>query len=331
MVVSAPITVGSSDVASILGLSRYRSQQETWCQLVGLVPRYDHAQANTEQARGHLLEKALLIDWEDRNERKLTRGVSISQAPSHTRDGWKHARPDGWIPSEIIVEAKSTRAFDAHEIVLDYQPDGTCTQRTFAGWGEDGSSQVPMSYKAQVVWQMHVLDVPRVEVTAFATLSEEQRSFVLERDMHAEAIIVAKVEAFMVAYVWRETLTPPPPLNYEVVHAMHRDGGQSKEWLAPSPDDETAVSELRDIAARVKTSETRAKHLKATLCDRIGDAYGIDGLCRWERAISKETVALAKVRKTAPDLYAALEGRGFINRSQPARRFVLLGADTDEA
>lgn len=91
------------------------------------------------------------------------------------------------------------------------------------------------------------------------------------------------------------------------------------------------MSEYVDLSRLEKRCDQRKKAIAAQVCDRIGNAYGITDLCRWEAPVTKETVALSKVRKAAPDLYAALGTGGFINKSKPSRRFVALGSKEEES
>jgi predicted phage-related endonuclease len=326
---SSPVTIGSSDVPAILGLSRHRTPHQSWLQLVGLHPRYEHAQANTDQDFGHIIEPALLMRWEQKHGLPLVRSGTIDDSPAITRDGWKHARPDGYRPSEVIVEAKTARSFDPVEVVRMYTPAGEIVEQTFAAWGEDGTDQIPMSYKAQVAWQMHVLDINETHLVAFCPMTYEVRAFKLTRDLDAERVIVDRVEQWVRAYVhpWtdRGELVPPPPPSYEVVSAMHASGGQSKVWLTPDDAVRAAMARYTNIAADIRSLEAEADTIRASVCKLIGDAYGFDGLCRWERASARESVALAKVKKAAPDLYAELARRELITHSNGSRRFVALG------
>lgn len=327
------ITVGSSDVAKILGLSPYADStyHDAWVGLVGLKPRYNDNRDGS-QGRGHLIEPALLLDWEARHQKPLDRSLSIHtnglvNAPVHIRDGWKHARPDGLVKSERLgVEAKTTRLFHAEDIIRN--DDGT--ERRFLAWGEDGSSQIPMGYKIQVIWQMHVLDIDKVYVPAFATLSDERREYVLWRDEAAENAVVQKVEAWMKAYVWTKTLTPPPPLNYVVVHAMHKGGGQVKEWVPATAEARSLVHEYRALKEMKARIEKRMDLIKAPICEAIGDAYGMEDLATWGYAKGRESVSLAKLRKVRPDIYKQLDELKLITRGEPTRRFKLADDNSED-
>lgn len=319
------VTVGSSDVASILNLSPYRSAQEVWARLVGLAPRY--SVGGGAQSRGHLIESALLLDWEQRHGEALLRSKGVGEVPAYVKDGWKHARPDGLLPAKRkAVEAKTTRAFHAEDVIV--RPDGT--EQRYLAWGPDGSSQIPMGYKVQIVWQMHVLDVDAVDVPAFATLSEEQREFYLGRDLAVEGAVVAKVEAWMNAYVWRPELTPPPPPDYQIVTAMHRGGGVARDFVEALPDVVAMAERYRALTTRIKAMEGEAERIKAEICKYIGDAYGVDNVCTWAPVKGRETVSIKDLRKKRPDLLRQIDDAGLLNRGAPSRRFRLNDDNTED-
>lgn len=134
-------TIGSSDIASILGLSAWSSPMQTWARLTGLVARYDDKQTKVT-TRGNRMEAAL------RNWRAEDLGIAITPGPVIGRDKpwvaaapyeWAHSRPDGSYEEDegiTLVECKTVRRYDDDE------------------WGTPGSADIPAYYLAQVLWQM---------------------------------------------------------------------------------------------------------------------------------------------------------------------------------
>jgi len=284
------VTVGSSDVAAILGLSPWTSPSKAWARLTGLVPRYDGEQSGAT-ARGHIIEPALLAEW--RRQRQpvgWTPGPAITEPPT-IRDGWKHAREDMLAVMEdgrrVIVEAKTTRAFDEQ-------------------WGESGSDIVPLGYLAQVIWQMHVLDVDGCELVAFATLADEMRTYRIARDLAREAKLVGAVEAWMQRYVWADPPEQPADMTMEVVSALHRDGGKPGVWLRPDERTLALAAELYDINAELRALTAAKESLQTRIARRIGDAYGIEGVASWARQKAARAIDIDRLEAEYPEVFAAV-------------------------
>lgn len=286
------ITVGSSDVPAILGLSPWSSPSHTWARLVGLIPRYD-SEGTPQTRRGHMLEGALLDEWARRWEPLgRTKGPKLDEAPA-VRDGWKAARVDmmavtaGGTPR--IVEAKTTRSWD--------------------GWGDDGSASPPLYYVAQVAWQLHVLDVPAADLVAYNPFDDKIRTYHLTRIASVEERLVASVEGWMRRHVWADPPTPPSDLPMDVIEVLHRDGGGNKHWVDPTDEDRELAEQLARAKAELAVAEERHEQLKAKLCERIGASYGIRGVATWGQVKGRESVSMSDLKASYPEVYAKLAKR----------------------
>lgn len=299
-----PITVGSSDVASILGISPWSSPSKTWARLTGLVPRYD-SNGTAATRRGRILESALLDEWcRIRKPLGRTPGPTIDDEPV-IRDGWKSCRVDMLavmeVGPDIIVEAKTTRSWD--------------------GWGPDGSSDVPVYYAAQVLWQMHVLDISQAELVAYSPLDDDLRIYPLTRRLDVEAKVVARVERWMREHVFADPPTPPGDLPLDVVEAIHRGGGGGKDWLDANESDLDLAKQLAAAREALRAAEVEEGRLRALLCQRIGDAYGIKGVATWGQVKGRETVSASDIKTFKPELYDELIAQNIIRRGASSRQF----------
>ena len=293
---SAPITVGSSDVPSILGLSPWTAPAETWARLVGIVPRYSTGDTPATR-RGRIIESALLDEWARlRSPDLIERGPSITETPVVV-DGWRAARPDALAvigPDRVVVEAKTTRGWDA--------------------WGQDGTDQVPVYYAAQVAWQLSVCGVERADVIAYCPMDDGIRVYTIQRNEQLERAIIARVTEWMDRYVWPAEPIQPAPLPYRVVASRYGDGGEVATWLDPTDTDRAAGMELKRVRADIAVLIEREEALKAQLCERIGTAYGIKGVCTWGQVKGRETVAASDLKAIAPEVYAKIAKRGASSR-----------------
>lgn len=297
------ITVGSSDVASILGLGNWADPVDVWARLVGILPRYSEKD-NKSQRRGRMFEKALLDEWVMmRNPTWFARGPSITQPP-FVADGWRSSRPDALADLEphgrMVVEAKTTRSWE--------------------GWGDDGSDGVPIYYAAQVLWQLSVMDLEYGELIAFCPIDEDVRVFPIKRNRSLETRIIDRVRTWLEDHVWSEGQPPPCDPPYRIVKAQFSDGGGDKAvWVDPDPEHISLAHDLISVVAQKDAILAQEDAIRAKLCTRIGEANGIRGLCSWGRVKGRETVDAKGLKKAHPDIY-----NQFLNIGQPSRSFRLL-------
>jgi putative phage-type endonuclease len=239
-------TMSASKVAAALGLSPYDSPFSLWHKMAGNV---EAESQDPQLLRGHYLEQGV-VDW------------FAAQHPDWTIDAggsWRHpehprytAQPDRLIRlygGEIRgLEAKT--AADTDE------------------WGEPGTDQIPIGYRAQVMWQMDVLGT---RITHVAVLSAylQFNEYVVHYDADEAAYIRERAQAFL------DTLPGAPgeaqpsidghTATYDAIRALHPLINGSDVEL----DHETA---RRYCTARhaLKNAETEARHAAALVAEALG-------------------------------------------------------------
>ncbi|MCB9507995.1 MAG: YqaJ viral recombinase family protein [Myxococcales bacterium] len=301
------VTVGSSDVASILGRSPWAGPHETWARLVGLAPRY--SEGNRSNRRGHVLEDALLADYGRATETTVTPGPKLDEPGIVSpRMPWAHARPDGMASNGRGVESKTDRTLGEADGWAG-EPDDDWIE------GQVGDGLIPEEYECQLAWQSAIIDAP-VDLIALGMLTDEIRIYRLERDKAVEKDVVERVRDWMERYVWG-TPTPPPgadPATLALVYSK-----PSREWLDPSEDDLEVAARLRAVTENMKTLEAESQRLRGLLCLSIGNAYGLRGVARWESRKGKTGIDAAKLRREHPEIYARV-----VTTGKPGRRLVPL-------
>lgn len=300
------VTVGSSDVASILGLSKWTSPSETWARLKGLVPRYSDTDTAATR-RGRILEEGVRRWYAEEIGADIEPGPPIGAAPIiDVAAPWRHARPDGIAEVDgqtILVEIKTTRRFgdewlEGGDYVL-------------------GDGAVPAYYEAQVAWQMLVTGVERVDLVAMAMMDDDLRVYRLRRDEGVIEEVAQHVEAWMAAHVWCSAMNPPHGAAPSVLVRLHPT--PSKEWVEPTADDRQLHADALALRASIAKDEARLEGLKGHFCARIGDAYGLRGLARWSERKGRESLDAASLKKAHPDIYAR-----FVKVGEAGRTFTFL-------
>lgn len=168
--------IGSSDVAAILGLSPWESPFSLWHRKAGNIPPKTQ---NRGMRWGRLLEEVVCQEWV---ARRPEMSIRYAGTLAHVDRPWQLANPDRFAfqtgstgTAEEIVEAKT-----------DYRSDV---------WGPDGSDEIPIYYRAQVMWQM---DVTGIRITNIPVLisGSDFRQYRIEYDTKEATFIRERAEEF---------------------------------------------------------------------------------------------------------------------------------------
>jgi hypothetical protein len=202
--------IGSSDVAAVLGLSRWRSPWDVWARLHGLdrekwlddddEERLDEEPETPDQARGRALEPRIL-----RAYGRATGGY-VAPTPPHTlyaREDHSTSTPDAIRDFEILVEAKSDR-FRARW----GDPD------TIVRWKPNCERIVRRDYYLQVQHQLWTLDAVigdlAVLVPGRDPFTPELRIYRLHRDEELLDRVIDRIRRWWDVHIVRGD---EPPLD----------------------------------------------------------------------------------------------------------------------
>ena len=271
-------SIGASDVAGILGLSPWQTPAQTWARLTGLTV----SEGSAATARGHLIERALLMDAADRMELPYLRrndhpsalqtcvaeGAEYSpdraNSLRHPTHQWAACRPDAMVYRQgrpvALIEAKTTRSF--------------------ADWQDaNGNPILPPAYFAQVQWQMFVTGIAVTHVEAFCTMTDERRSIKVEYHPRIAETIFYRVETWRQRHLIGGEV--PDNITADIAGLIWPAEREPETWL------EADQSAYDDVYSYMHWSEVekQAARQKSAIRDRlvlrIQDATGFAGLCSW--------------------------------------------------
>jgi putative phage-type endonuclease len=237
--------IGGSDVAAILGLSKWRTPLDVYLDKTG---QLDAPAESEPMLWGKLLEPVILGEFARRHGVELERPDGVIRDPQHP---WMLASLDGWAPElEAVVEAKTARTAD--------------------GWGEDGTGEIPAYYQTQVA---HYLAVTGARLAFVPVLigASDFRVYQVERDDGFIADLVEAERAF-----WHDHVVagvPPDPINAaDAARLWGRDNGETLEVAPEIADD---VEELRALKSQAKDMEERIGSIEDRLKVTCRDAAAI--------------------------------------------------------
>jgi putative phage-type endonuclease len=260
--------VTASKVPAILGLSPWESPFSLYHRMNGTAPAKE---ATPQTERGHYLEPAIVQWWSDQHpEFDVTPTPGLYFAKENARHA---ASPDAALR---LVPARNPRIEGVLEVKTAARADE---------WGSPGTDEIPIYYRAQVLWQAYVLDVPRVHV-AVLTGGLEFREYVVERDEADLAVIHEAVAVFLTSL---DAGTPPDldssAATYEVMRQLHPDIDRD---LDVDVEPEIAQGWL-DARTALAEAEAATRFYGSALMDELGNARRglLDGVAFVRREAKK--------------------------------------------
>lgn len=267
--------VGGSDVAAILGLSRWRTPFDVWHEKTSTL-RVEDESKKPWLKRGKYLESAITRWYADEM------GVSLMPMDSSTLS----VGPEPWMAGSVdaLVDADPVYGLECK------------TSRFSDEWGEPGSDAIPVETQLQAAWYCAVKNVNRWDIAVLLTLKEEFRRYTLHRDFEVERHIVDTCRDWWFKHV---VANVPPPVD---------GSAGASEWLqkrfpraveplrAASIEESDLVSKLNQTRKELRRLEKQDKELKNQVAAAIGTAEGL----QW----SGGTVTYKEQKRTTVDIEA---------------------------
>jgi putative phage-type endonuclease len=288
--------IGGSDVAAILGLSKWKTPLQVYQEKRGeLAPQED----NAAMRWGRYLEPVVRQAYADETGHEVR---VLDQMVRHPAYEFMIANLDGFVDPgngpRRIFEAKTARTAD--------------------GWGEPGSDQVPQPYLLQVQHYMAVTGFVVADVAVLIGGSDFRRYEVPEDRELQQMLVDAEAE------FWQRVQRGEPPEPVTVADAIARWGRSSITDRVMADDDVLlAIQTLRTARESIAAAEAIEESAKAIVLRALGERdtlVGPDGktLCTWRAAAAPQRFDTAAFKAAHPALAAE-----FTKAGEPSRRFLL--------
>lgn len=189
--------LGGSEIAAVMGLSPFESPFSLWHRKAGLaVPVAD----NDQMYWGRLLEDPIAAEFARRHpEHRVRRSGTWRNRARPYQIG----TPDRLLSRGELLEAKTARLDD--------------------GWGEQGTDEVPVHYRAQCLWYLDALEAKRCHLAVLIGGSD-YREYIVQADP-AEAAVMREAAVEFLRTV-RDGTRPSidgHSATYQVVRELHPD------------------------------------------------------------------------------------------------------------
>lgn len=237
--------VGGSEVAPILHLSPFESHFSLWHRKAGSVGPVEE---NPQMRWGKKLEDVVCDEFA-----ALHPELSVVRAGTyrHVERHWQIANPD-----RLAVDA------DGAISVVEAK-----TARDDTGWGEEGTDQIPVYYRAQT---LHYLDVLGLTVAHVPVLiaGSEYREYRVTYDEHDAQIGRDAAEAFIASL--RQGRRPPIDSHnqtYVVVRELHPDIDDVKVEIPMG-----LANDYRAAQAACREADAAKQLATSLVADAMGNA-----------------------------------------------------------
>lgn len=266
--------VGGSDIAPIMGLSKWKTAHELWLEKTGTV---EPEKLDSQVVHfGNVLEQVVADEFAERKGFKVRKRNNTF---THKEYPQLLANIDRSIDGEkAVLECKTSSAF------------------LLGDWGEEMSEDVPDYYRVQVEHYMTVLG----QETAYLAVligGNTFRTYFFERDKElAEMIMDAAID------FWEMVKSGnPPPINYDhqTTHDMllRRYPGTNGEKITLPAD----IQPWHEVLIQTSEKINELEKVKTGCKNRIQEAMGENaigivpaGNYQYKRAITKRKESLQK-------------------------------------
>lgn len=233
--------IGGSDSAAVLGLSKWKSPYQVWCDKKGCNP--SEGSDNAGLFWGRTLEPVIRQHYSD-----IT-GYSVAEAEIYFMPGYDYifATVDGLVieDPERILEIK--------------------TARTAEGWGEPESDQIPVEYICQC---QHYMMVYNRHITDVAALigGSDFRIYHIEASENIQRHMLREYASF-----WQKVKNdiPPEPRCFDDV--MRRFCESTQTEITASPYIHLLAEQMKTAKEQIVSLENLCEDLKTKIAAFMGE------------------------------------------------------------
>jgi putative phage-type endonuclease len=280
--------IGGSDVAAILGVSRYKTAAEIWVEKTK--PQEVVTVENEFMYWGNCLEKVIAEEYQKRSGCTLEEPSETYKDKVHT---FLFANPDR------LIVGKNERGTG----ILECK---TCSAYKSSEWGEEGTDQIPTEYLLQIAHYRYVLDVDYVDLAVLIG-GNNYRRYTYVKNEKLENKMREKLCVFWKEHIMKNI--PPEPTNRRDAESLFSKSDDEK-MIEADGELEDALKKIADLKNSESEIEEKIKSLQDNVCAAMKDASAVinkDG----EKICTRESICSVIIRKDLIRLFLKRKSRIF--------------------
>lgn len=301
--------VGGSDVAPILGLSKFRTALDVFNDKTEQAA----PQEETEVMHwGTKLEELVAKEFQERTGLKVQK---VKRTLRKGENGWMVANIDrAVINPEISGRVTYTKADDGRLITTDTILEcKTCNAFAAKDWGPSQADEIvdgrlgksehriPVYYETQVQWYLGVTGASICYVAVLIGGSDF-RIYRVERDDDVIQTLIERCREFWFEHVLKN-VPPAPQTADDAAKLFPKDSG---EMIEATNDMAAKIGDFINLDARIKALAAEKDALKDAICAFIGDKTGLtiggNVACTY-KASTRNIINSAALKKAEPEIY----------------------------
>lgn len=284
--------IGSSDIAAILGLSPWESPFGLWHRKFGDLGDQDDSDA---MRWGRRLEDAVAAEYAYLHPEFEVRRVGLCR---NTERPWQQCTPD-----RLVYDG------DIPAYPLEIKTDGS-----YDGWGQDGTDDIPVGYRAQALWQLDTLGFEWIKV-AVLIAGHTYREYEVAYHPEDVAIMRAAARRFL-------GRTVPPPIDDSTATATALKVIQPLLDKTDVEVSQTLATQYERAVKAAARAEKRKNYATNRLRKALGNGkYAIhDGRKLAVRSVyNSDRIDVTRLRRELPDVAKQYTLSGTTDKITPAR------------
>lgn len=259
--------IGGSDVAAILGLSKWRTPLDVWQDKTATAPVEDREPSQAAHF-GTVLEETVAQEFASRTGYRIKTAPGMLQTDDRP---WECANVDRLIynqgdtlpdlPPAALLECKTARTADGW---------GPSQEEEIVAGGDPEGHEIPVYYETQVQWYLGITGLP-IAYVAVLIAGQDFRVYSVPRNDEVIATLRERMEEFWKVHVIGKV--PPEAATPSDVRALYAD--DSGELEEATNDEAALIGELQTLRGRIAELESQEKALASKLIVAIGPRAGL--------------------------------------------------------
>lgn len=183
--------VTASEIAVLMGLSPFSSPYKLYHQKLGVLPPDDDSAV---MERGRVLEPYIAGRFAAAHPELLIAGNG-RELFAHPGRRWQLATPD-----RVAAYTEDVLDYRGEDLLAQFVVECKVDGGDGSGWGEEGTADIPVHYRAQVLWQMDVMGTAAGYVACLRVRDWRIREYALRMDGDARqdlALMLTEAKEFL--------------------------------------------------------------------------------------------------------------------------------------
>lgn len=228
--------IGGSDIASIIGVSPWKTALELYQEKIDGVTEND----NNYTEWGTLLEPVVADMYSKNTGNKVVEPIGLIRHKEYP-----------------FLAANIDRFVNGGEYILECKTAGFPMR---SKWGQEGTDDIPQAYYSQVAYYAAIADVPKVDIAVLIG-GNDFRIYRYMRDKALEDKLLQIAINFWNKHVLAKV--PPEPSNLKDIESLYPSSNGTQIEVSQEILDD--IQKLKELKAQVKGIEEESTHLQESI------------------------------------------------------------------